>query len=153
MNSLSGLKGFAINRLLRPASLVVMLFTGCQSLPSSGRADRTWLRDLQNADLIVVRCNESEQALVDPVAIKRLAEIYADGKWEPYRTTLPAHFDERSIDIYSGDVKLRHMSYTGVLWENERYDSNRTASLNSEDRDWVESLFEAATIDSSINAR
>ena len=130
-----------------------MMFTGCQSLPSSGRADQNWLHDIENADSIVLRYDKSEQEFSDRDTIKRLAEIYANSKWETYWHTLPGNLGERTIDIYSDGTKLRHMSFTGVLWENERYDSNRTASLTQTDRDWIESLFNGVSTGEPQNAR
>ncbi len=129
------------------------MFTGCQSLPSSGHADQNWLHDIENADSIVLRYDKSEQEFSDRDTIKRLAEIYANSKWETYWHTLPGNLGERTIDIYSDGTNLRHMSFTGVLWENERYDSNRTASLTQTDRDWIESLFNGVSTGEPQNAR
>ena len=129
------------------------MFTGCQSLPSSGHADQNWLHDIENADSIVLRYDKSEQEFSDRDTIKRLAEIYANSKWETYWHTLPGNLGERTIDIYSDGTNLRHMSFTGVLWENERYDSNRTASLTQTDRDWIESLFNGVSAGEPQNAR
>lgn len=130
---------------MRYSYACILLFTptlvGCHSMTS--RADPNWEADLKRADAVVVRNLTAEQRLTDPDVIDRLARIYRGAKWEPYWHTLPGNLGDRTIDVFLGEAKLRHLSYTGVLWENERYDSNRTASLTDSDREWLESLFDS----------
>jgi hypothetical protein len=111
---------------------------GCQS----HRANPKWVADLNRTDKIVVRADEATMTITDPEAIDRFATIYTSAKWKPYWHTLPGNLGDRSFDMYADSNKLRHFSYTGVLWENERYDSNRTAVLSDEDQEWIESLFD-----------
>ena len=127
--------------------------TGCKAIPSSGYAKQDWTRDLENADSIMVRSNNVELRIEEGDTIQRLASIYAKSKWKPYRVTLPGDLGDQTIIFYAGNEKLRHMSYTGSLWENERYDANRTATLSETDRKWIESLFDKVTKTTAESAR
>ena len=115
-----------------------MTLVGCRSL--SSRANPEWIADLDRTDTIVLQADDATMSITDDATIRRLADIYANAKWEPYWHTLPGNWD-RSIDLFADGDKLQHFSYTGVLWENERYDSNRTAKLADADREWIERLF------------
>ena len=118
----------------------------------STTADKAWLVDLQRADSIVLRQNGIEKELSDEETTSRLAKIYADADWKTYWHTLPGNIGDRTIDVYLDGEKLRHLSYTGVLWENVQYDSNRTATLSKDDQQWLEFLFEATSSEDSANA-
>lgn len=122
-------------------AFALSLIVGCKSMRLSPTADQNWLRDLERADSIVLRQNGFEQKLADRITIARLANIYANAKWEVYWHTIPGNFGDQTIDIYSNGTRLRRMSYTGVLWEIQRQESHRTASLSDEDCKWIESLF------------
>ena len=123
--------------------MVQTLFFGCRSVPISPNADRTWVRDLNSADKIILNRNETKRTFVDRETIQRLSNIYANSKWETYWHTLPSNLGERTIDVYLDGSKIRRMAYTGVLWEFNSNDSDRTAPLNDVDRAWLESLFDS----------
>ena len=126
---------------------------GCRSIPVSPNADRTWVRDLNSADQIILHRNETQQTIVDRETIKRIANIYTKSKWETYWHTLPSNLGERTIDVYSGGSKIRRMGYTGVLWEFNTNDSDRTTPLNDVDRGWLESLFDSIPSGKANSAR
>jgi len=115
---------------------------GCGSI--STRPDPKWVKDLDNADTIVLRRKDAAPIrITNPETINHLRSIYTDSKWAPYWHTLPGDLDERTIEIYDGDTKLRAFSYTGTLWESESYTENRTTELSDVDRQWIDSLFES----------
>ena len=97
--------------------LALIIFADCRSLPISPNADHNWGNDFQIADKLVITSHGVNQEITDPTVLKRLAGIYSNAKFETYRHTLPATLSRQTIEIYSGDTKLRKMSYTGVLWE------------------------------------
>ena len=123
--------------------LLLTIFVGCRSLPISPNADRNWVNDFQIADKLVITSHGVNQEITDPTVLKRLAGIYSNAKFETYRHTLPATLGRQTIEIYSGDTKLRKMSYTGVLWEHSKELADRTAKLTDQDRQWLESLFDS----------
>ncbi len=120
-------------------TVAFMALVGCRSV--SSRDSSEWIADLSRTDTIVIRVDEATLSITDNATVGRFAEIYANAKWEPYWHTLPANLGDRSIDLFAKGNKLQRFSYTGVLWENERYDSNRTAILATTDREWIEALF------------
>jgi len=109
----------------RIAAIVLLLtiFVGCRSLPISPNADRNWVNDFQLADKLVITSHGVNQEITDPTVLKRLAGIYSNAKFETYRHTLPATLGRQTIEIYSGDTKLRKMSYTGGQWLESLFDS------------------------------
>lgn len=113
---------------------------GCSSM--SSQANQDWIADLNRTDTIVMHSNDATMSVTDDETIRRLTDIYSNAKWEPYWHTLPGNLGDRSIDLLADGERLRHFAYTGVLWENERYDSNRTATLLDADREWIEMLFD-----------
>ena len=123
--------------------LVLTIFVGCRSLPISPNADRNWVDDFQIADKMVVTSYRVNWEITDPAVLKRLASIYSNAKFETYWHTLPANLGKQTIEVYSGDTKLRKMSYTGVLWEHSKEMADRTARLTVEDRKWLDSLFDS----------
>ena len=123
--------------------LLLTIFVGCRSLPISPNADRNWVNDFQLADKLVITSHGVNQEITDPTVLKRLAGIYSNAKFETYRHTLPATLGRQTIEIYSGDTKLRKMSYTGELWEHSQELADRTAKLTDQDRQWLESLFDS----------
>jgi hypothetical protein len=147
------LKGLNISRLFIPLILTLAILGGCRSLPISPNADNTWVRDLNRADAIVLDQKGSQRTFVDPETISRLADVYAKSKWETYWHTLPSNLGERTIDIYLNGSKIRRMSYTGVLWEHNQEDSDRTTPLDEADRAWLESLFDSIQTGNGNNAR
>ncbi len=122
-------------------------------MPISSNADNTWGHDLNRADTIVLNQNGRERTFVDLETISRLADIHAQSKWETYWHTLPCNLGERTIDVYLNGAKVRQMSYTGVLWEHNQGDSNRTTPLTDADRKWLESLFESISTTNGKNAK
>jgi hypothetical protein len=141
-----------VRSLLLVATLL-MVVAGCRAMSGSANPDQNWLRDLERADSIILRTGEYETRLSDHETIARLANIYANANWKKYWHTLPSNLGDRTIGVYMGDVKLRHLSYTGVLWESKRYDSNRTASLSQADCEWIELLFDTVPTGNNPNAR
>ncbi|MDB4386561.1 hypothetical protein N9Z47_04265 [bacterium] len=130
-------------------AILIMLAICCLSLAScramqSNAANPEWVADLARTDSMIVRSGDSTARITDTAQIQRFRELYTNAKWKRYLYTLPGNLNDRTIDVYQGDNELRHFSYVGVLWENERYDSNRTATLSDNDRLWLESLFDAA---------
>ena len=123
--------------------LLLTIFVGCRSLPISPNADRNWVNDFQLADKLVITSHGVNQEITDPTVLKRLAGIYSNAKFETYRHTLPATLGRQTIEIYSGNTKLRKMSYTGELWEHSQELADRTAKLTDQDRQWLESLFDS----------
>ena len=123
--------------------LALIIFAGCRSLPISPNADRNWVNDFQLADKLVITSHGVNQEITDPTVLKRLAGIYSNAKFETYWHTLTATLGRQTIEIYSGDTKLRKMSYTGVLWEHSKELADRTAKLTDQDRQWLESLFDS----------
>ena len=123
--------------------LLLTIFVGCRSLPISPNADRNWVNDFKLADKLVITSHGVNQEITDPTVLKRLAGIYSNAKFETYRHTLPATLGRQTIEIYSGDTKLRKMSYTGELWEHSQELADRTAKLTDQDRQWLESLFDS----------
>ena len=123
--------------------LLLTIFVGCRSLPISPNADRNWVNDFQLADKLVITSHGVNQEITDPTVLKRLAGIYSNAKFETYRHTLPATLGRQTIEIYSGDTKLRKMSYTGELWEHSQKLADRTAKLTDQNREWLESLFDS----------
>lgn len=119
---------------------VSITLLGCRSM--SSRANPDWIADLNRADTIVIRVEDASTTIVDEDTIRRFVDIYANAKWEPYWHTLPADGWERSIELMVDGEQLRDFAYTGVLWESEGYDSNRTATLAAADQQWMESLFD-----------
>lgn len=126
-----------IARLILVAS--GLAFTGCRL--ASNAPNPQWLTDFQKTDAVLVRKTKQELTITDSDTISRLQNIYASAKWAPYWHTLPGNLDDRTIDLLDGENKLRHFSYTGVLWETESYTENRTAELSEADRRWIESIF------------
>ena len=126
--------------------LALIIFAGCRSLPISPNADHNWVNDFQIADKLVITSHGVNQEITDPTVLKRLAGIYSNAKFETYRHTLPAALGRQNIKIYSGDTKLRKMSYTGVLWERSKELADRTAKLTDQDREWIESLFDSISL-------
>ena len=111
------------------------------------------MRDLSRADAIVLNQNGRELKFVDLETISRLTDVYAKSKWETYWHTLPSNLGERTIDVYLNGTKIRRMSYTGVLWELNQEDSDRTTPLTDADRIWLESLFQSISTANKNNAR
>ena len=120
-------------------TVAFVALVGCRSI--SSRASSEWIADLSRTDTIVIRVDDATLSITDNATVRRFAEIYTNAKWEPYWHTLPGSLGDRSIDLFAEGEKLQHFSYTGVLWEIERYDSNRTATLAATDREWIEALF------------
>ena len=123
--------------------LLLTIFVGCRSLPISPNADRNWVNDFQIADKMIIASHGVNLEITDPTVLKRLAGIYSNAKFETYRHTLPATLGRQTIEIYSGDTKLRKMSYTGELWEHSQELADRTAKLTDQNREWLESLFDS----------
>ena len=123
--------------------LALIIFADCRSLPISPNADHNWGNDFQIADKLVITSHGVNQEITDPTVLKRLAGIYSNAKFETYRHTLPATLGRQTIEIYSGDTKLRKMSYMGELWEHSQELADRTAKLTDQNREWLESLFDS----------
>lgn len=137
--------------------LAILLFVpllaavpGC--LLSSRAPNPQWVADFQKTDSILLRSHDNQHVIADWETISRLRSIYENAKWKPYWHTLPGDLGHRTIDLYDGDNKLRHFSYTGSLWETESYTENRTAELSDSDAQWIESLFARVSNDVSSEA-
>ena len=122
-------------------TLVGLATAGCHSLPIVPNANREWVRELKHADSLVLEREGIEQEIHDPQTIARLNKIYASAKFATYWHTLPATFGKKNIKFRSNGIPLRHLSFTGVLWESTKEKGHRTAKLIEEDRIWIESLF------------
>ena len=142
-----------MSRLLLSALVAFSWVAGCRSVRLSPTADQNWLRDLNRADSIVLGRQNVEHKISDREAITRLARIYSTAEWKTYLHTLPGNLDDRTIDICLNGSKLRHMSYTGILWEIQNYESNRVASISIEDCEWIESLFDFLSTAETESAR
>jgi len=124
-------------------TLIGLASAGCHSLPMGPNANQHWVRELQHADILVLKREGIEKEIHDPQTIARLKKIYASAKFATYWHTLPATLGKRNIEFRSNGVPLRRLSFTGLLWESSKEKGHRTAKLKEEDRIWVESLFEA----------
>jgi hypothetical protein len=119
---------------------------GCRS--PFGRPNAKWVEDFGRTDTIQLHSKEGSRQITDSDTVSRFRDIYLNATWKTYWHTLPGNLGDRSIDLYHGDNRLRHFSYTGTLWEIES-DKVRTAELTSVDREWIESLFEAESMAAS----
>ncbi len=127
-----------LGRLLMITFLVAA--QGC--LLSSRSPNPQWLADFQKTDSILIHSHGKKHRISDAETINRLRSIYENAKWKTYRTTLPGNIGDRTIGLQVGDTRLRHFSYTGLLWETGSYTEIRTAELSDHEMQWIESLFD-----------
>lgn len=119
--------------------LFIAGIVGCQL--TSTAPNPQWLADFDKADSLLIQKHARKHVTSDPETIKRLQDIYENARWKPYRATLPAGLDARTINLQDRGTILRRFSYHGVLWETSSHTQCRTAEISGSDAAWIESLF------------